>query len=78
MIACAAGCRACTGPGNLDCLACEDESLYRITINQLSSSNAACVTRAECPAPTITTFGERICPNTNQGVSLNNALSKVE
>ena len=59
VVACAAGCRACTGPNNADCLACEDETLYRVTTNQPASS--ACVTAAECETPTISTFGDRIC-----------------
>ena len=59
IVACAAGCRACTGPNNADCLACEDETLYRVTTNQPASS--ACVTAAECETPTISAFGDRIC-----------------
>ena len=74
-IACAAGCRACTGPNNADCLACEDENLYRVTTSQPASS--ACITAAECETPTISAFGDRICgmisptkiSPTNQGVS---------
>ena len=69
-IACAAGCRACTGPNNADCLACEDENLYRVTTSQPVSS--ACITAAECETPTISAFGDRTCgmiSPTNQGVS---------
>ena len=69
-IACAAGCRACTGPNNVDCLACEDENLYRVTTSQPASS--ACITAAECETPNISAFGDRICgmiSPTNQGVS---------
>ena len=69
--ACAAGCRACTGPNIADCLACEDETLYRVTTDQPTSS--ACVTAADCETPTINAFGDRICGMinpTNQGVSL--------
>ena len=58
-VACAAGCRACTGPNNADCLACEDETLYRVTTNQPASS--ACITAAECSTSSIGTFGDHIC-----------------
>ena len=73
VVACAAGCRACTGPNNADCLACEDETLYRVTTNQPASS--ACITEAECASPVISVFGDRICDMaktrpTSQGVSL--------
>ena len=57
--ACAAGCRACTGPNNADCLACEDETLYRVTTNQPASS--ACVTAAECANPVVGAFDQRTC-----------------
>ena len=57
--ACAAGCRACTGPNNLDCLACEDETLYRVTTNQPTSRT--CVTAAECASTTVSHFGDRTC-----------------
>ena len=56
---CAAGCRACTGPNNADCLACEDETLYRVTTNQPASS--ACVTAAECVDTNISAFGDCTC-----------------
>ena len=58
-IACAAGCRACTGPNNSDCQACEDETLYRVTTDQSSSS--ACITAAECATPVVNAFGDRTC-----------------
>ena len=58
-IACATGCRACTGPSHLDCLACADDSLYRITANQ--PTNMACVTAAACNDIDISTFGDRTC-----------------
>ena len=57
--ACAVGCRACTGPNNSDCLACEEETLYRVTTNQPTSRT--CVTAAECASTTISRFGERTC-----------------
>ena len=57
--ACAAGCRACTGPNNADCLACEDETLYRVTADGPTSN--VCVTAAECETPTISAFDDRIC-----------------
>ena len=57
--ACAAGCRACTGPNNSDCLACEDETLYRVTTDQRVSNT--CITADECATPTISAFGDRIC-----------------
>ena len=60
-VACATGCRACTGPNNADCMACEDETLYRVTTNQPSSS--ACVTAAACDDTAISTFGDRTCSN---------------
>ena len=60
-VVCAAGCRACTGPNNVDCMACEDETLYRLTTNQPSSS--ACVTAAECNNTAINAFGDRTCSN---------------
>ena len=59
VVACAAGCRACTGPNNADCLACEDETLYRVTTNQPTSS--ACVTAAECDVTDMNAFGDRTC-----------------
>ena len=59
VVACAAGCRACTGPNNSDCLACEDETLYRVTTDQRASN--ACITADECATPTISAFGDRIC-----------------
>ena len=65
--ACAAGCRACTGPNNLDCLACEDEALYRVTTNQTSR---ACVTAAECASTAISRFGDRTCSSLNVRVRL--------
>ena len=68
-IACASGCRACTGPNNLDCLACEDETLYRVTINQPTSR--ACVTAAECASTVISRFGDRTCSSLNDRVRLN-------
>ena len=71
-VACPAGCRACTGPNNADCLACEDENLYSVTTNQRASN--ACITAAECVTPAISTFGERTCNmvrSTSQGVSSN-------
>ena len=58
-VACAAGCRACTGPNIADCLACEDETLYRLTTNRASSS--ACVTAAECDDTAVSAFGDRTC-----------------
>ena len=58
-VACAAGCRACTGPNNTDCLACEDEILYRVTTDQPASS--ACITADECATPAIGAFGDRTC-----------------
>ena len=45
----------------MDCLACEDETLYRLTTNQASSNT--CVTAAECDDITISAFGDRICNN---------------
>ena len=45
----------------MDCLACEDETLYRLTTNQPSSS--ACVTAAECEDTAISTSGDRTCSN---------------
>ena len=45
----------------MDCLACEDETLYRLTTNQPSSS--ACVTAAECDDTAISTSGDRTCSN---------------
>ena len=57
--ACASGCRACTGPSNTECLACEDETLYRVTTNQPASM--ACVAVGECNNPIISTFGDRTC-----------------
>ena len=71
VVACAAGCRACTGPNNADCLQCEDDNRYRVTTNQPASS--ACVTANECVTPAISTFGDRTCNmvrSTSQGVSL--------
>ena len=65
-VACATGCRACTGPNNADCMACEDETLYIVTTNQLSRS--ACVTAAACDGTAISAFGDRTC-NTLQRVS---------
>ena len=61
--ACTAGCRACTGPNNLDCLACEDETLYRVTTNQPTSR--ACITAAECGSTAISRFGDRTCSSVN-------------
>ena len=58
-VACTAGCRACTGPNNSDCLACEDETLYRVTTDQRVSNT--CITADECATPTISAFGDRIC-----------------
>ncbi|XP_065920449.1 leishmanolysin-like peptidase [Dysidea avara] len=60
--ACASGCRACTGPSNTECLACEDETLYRVTTNQPASM--ACVAVGECNNPIISTFGDRTCGST--------------
>ena len=71
VVACAAGCRACTGPNNSDCLACEDDNLYRVTTDQPASS--ACVTADECDDTAISMFGDRTCvmaKPTSQGVSL--------
>ena len=59
VVACAAGCKACTGPNNSDCLACEDETLYRVTTDQRASNT--CITADECATPTISAFGDRIC-----------------
>ena len=53
------GCRACTGPNNVDCLACEDETLYRVTTTQPTSS--ACISAAECANTDISAFGDRTC-----------------
>jgi len=61
--ACASGCRACTGPNN--CLACEDETLYRVTTDQESM---VCVEEHWCNDPIVTTFGDRTCGN--PGVSI--------
>lgn len=66
-VACVAGCRACTGPNIVDCLACEDETRYRLTTNEASSS--ACVTIAECDDTAISAFGDRTC-TINESVSL--------
>ena len=40
-------------------MACEDETLYRLTTNQ--PSNSACVTAAECIDTAINAFGDRTC-----------------
>ena len=57
--ACATGCRACTGPNNVDCLACTDETLYRVITNQPSST--ACLTAAQCDDTAVSAFGDRTC-----------------
>ena len=64
VLACAAGCRACTGPNNSDCLACEDETLYRVTTNQPASS--ACVTADKCDDTDTSAFGDRTCVSLKQ------------
>jgi len=58
-IACASGCRACTGPNNSDCLACEDDTLYRVTTDD--SASTACVPVDECNDVIISTFGDQTC-----------------
>ena len=50
-----------------DCLACEDEPLYRVTTSQPSGS--ACVTAAECENTDINAFGDRTCSSLNVSVS---------
>ena len=75
-VACATGCRACTGPNNADCMACEDETLYRVTTNQPSSS--VCVTAAECDDVTISTFGDRICNLRDTQVSCSLCIEYME
>ena len=40
-------------------LACEDETLYRVTTDQRASN--VCITADECATPTISGFGDRIC-----------------
>jgi len=57
-LACASGCRACTGPNNSDCLACEDETLYRVTTDQ---PTMVCVSADRCDNPIINTFGDQTC-----------------
>ena len=64
--ACATGCRACTGPNNADCLACEDEDLYRVTTNQPTSS--ACLRANECDGTSVNFYGDRTC-TVNESVS---------
>ena len=56
--ACASGCRACTGPSITECLACEDETLYRVTTDQ---GSVACIPADGCSEPIISTFGDRTC-----------------
>ena len=73
--ACAAGCRACTGPNNADCLACEDETLYRVTTNQSASS--ACVTAAECDVTDISAFGDRTCVRLRQTSTVRQVTTRV-
>ena len=58
-VACAAGCRACTGPNNSNCLACEDETLYRVTVDEPASS--VCLPADECDDTVITATGDRLC-----------------
>ena len=52
----------------LHCLACADETLYRVTTDQPSSS--VCVTAAECDDTAVSAFGDRTCIF-NQSVSFN-------
>ncbi|XP_065920451.1 leishmanolysin-like peptidase isoform X2 [Dysidea avara] len=59
--ACASGCRTCTGPSITECLACENETLYRVTTNQPASMTSACVAVSRCNDPTISIFGDRTC-----------------
>ena len=64
--ACARGCRACTGPNNSDCLACEDETFYRVTTDQKSM---ACVDERWCSDPIVATFGDRTCGDPRVSIS---------
>ncbi|XP_065883622.1 ciliated left-right organizer metallopeptidase-like [Dysidea avara] len=71
--ACASGCRACTGPSITECLACEDETLYRVTTDQ---GSVACIPADGCSDPIISTFGDRTCEKICKVTVINGTIRK--